>query len=202
VTQPETTITVVRRDRWSLWPLAAALPAVIWLWWSIVCNAGLPTILLVLCANVVIFGAAVIAMLALLIMRRLRAALSALAAAAIIVGGFATRITILNAARYADFAMHRAGYERTVEAWRVKHSGTGPLRLVLHAVDQSELVVPTIFDYIVYDESDAVGRDPPSLSGNLPCATQGCGNGLINGGGGNFVVQPFGDHFYFVEQAL
>lgn len=112
MTQPKTTLTVVRHDRWSLWPLAVALLAVVLIWWSIVWNAGLPTTLLVAFATVAIFGAALIAMLVHLVTRRVRAALSALAAVANIAGGFAARITILDAARYADFAIHRASYER------------------------------------------------------------------------------------------
>jgi hypothetical protein len=149
----------------------------------------------------VIFIAVVIAIFVYLYMRRVRAALSALAAAAIIAGGFAARGTVLDAARYADFSMHRADYQRAVEMWRTKNPGSGPLRLVLVEADVSTFVVPTIFDYILYDESDAVGRDPPVLSGNWPCAIEGCGSSTIIRGS-NFVVKPFGDHFYFVEQVL
>jgi hypothetical protein len=202
VTQPETTLTLVRHDRWSLWPLALALAAVILLWWSIVWNTEPLTTLLVAFAIVVILFAAVIAMLVHLVRRRVHATLSALAAAAIIAGGFAARITILNAVRYADFAIHRAGYEHTVEVWRTKNPGPNSLRLVLAAVDRSTFVVPTIYDYVVYDESDAIGRDPPVPSGNWLCATGGCGIGLTYAGAGSVVVRPFGDHFYFVEQTL
>jgi hypothetical protein len=199
--QPETTPTVVRRDSWSLWPFVVAFPAVILLWGCIVRNTDVPTTLLVAFTTLVIFIAVVIAIFVYLFMRRVRAALSALAAAAIIAGGFAARGTVLGAARNADFAMNRAGYERAVEAWRAKNSNSGPLRLILVEADVSTFVVPTVFDYILYDESDAVGKDPPVLSGIWPCATQGCGNGSIITGR-NFVVKPFGDHFYFVEQVL
>lgn len=201
MTQPKTTLTVVRHDRWSLWPLAAALLAVVLIWWSIVWNAGLPTTLLVAFATVVIFGAALIAMLVHLVTRRVRAALSALAAVAIIAGGFAARITILDAARYADFAVHRASYERTVQMWRTKNLGSGPLRLILDDTDRSTFVVPTIFDYIVYDESDAIGRDPPVLSGDWLCAVPG-GNDRMMKARGNILVRQLVGHFYFIEQTL
>ncbi len=201
MTQPEPTLTVAPHDRWSVWPLAVVLPAVILLWWSIVWNAELLTTLLVAFANVVIFSAAVIAMLVHLVTRRVRAALSALAAAAIIAGGFAARITILNAARYADFAIHRVGYERTVEVWRAKNPDSCPFRLILDDADRSTFVVPTIFDYIVYDESDAIGGDPPVLSGNWLCAVPG-GNDTMMKAGGNILVRQLVGHFYFVEQTL
>jgi hypothetical protein len=179
-----------------------ALPVVILLWWCIVRNEDILTTLLVAFATLVIFIAVVIGIFVYLFMRRVRAALSTLAAAAIIAGGFAARGTVLDAARYADFAIHhRADYERVVEMWRAKNPGSGPLRLVLDLTDVSTFVVPTVFDYIVYDETDAIDRDPV-LSGYWPCATEGCGNGLTYVSGQTFVVKSFGDHFYFVEQVL
>jgi hypothetical protein len=203
VTQSETALTVARHDRWSAWPFVVAIPAVVLLWCSIVWNADMLTTLLVAFINVVIFGTAVIGMLVCLVTRRVRAAWSALAVAAVVAGGFAARLTILNAARYADFAKHRAGYEQTVEAWRAKNPNSAPLRLVLYDADVSTFVVPAIFDYIVFDESDAIGREPPVLSGNWLCADHpGCGNGPIDTGPGRSVIQSFGGHFYFVEQVL
>jgi hypothetical protein len=202
VTSQQQTKTVQRHDGWSLWFIAVAAVAVILIWWSIVASAGLPTILLVAYVAVVIFGGAAIAMLVCLVTRRVRAALSALAAIAIIVAGFAVRISVLNAARYVDFAVHRPDYERTVAEWRAKSRGSAPLRLILEDVDRSVLVVPTVFDYIVYDDSDAVGKNPPKISGDWRCVTPNCGSGLMAGGAGSFVVKPFGGHFYFVEETL
>lgn len=200
--QPEATLRVVRHDRWSLWPLAVALPAVVLLWCCIIWNADLPTILLVVFAILVIFAAAVIAVLVHLVRRRVRAALSALVGAAIIAGGFAGRITILNAARYADFATHRADYERTVEAWRAKNTGSVPFRLILVDVDRSTFVVPTVFDYIVYDESDAIGKDPPVLSGDWLSAVPGGNDTMLKFGRRDILVRQLAGHFYFVEQTL
>ena len=202
MTSQEHTKTAKRRDGWSLWLLAVAVVVVILMWWSIVSSVGLPAILLVAYVAVVFLGVAVIAILVHLAKRRIRAALSALAAVAIIPGGFAVRISVLNAARYVDFAIHRAGYERTVATWRANNPGTIPVRLILEDIDRSAWVVPTIFDYIVYDDSDAIGKNPSKISGGWQCATPECGSGLISGGAGNFVVKPYGGHFYFVEETL
>jgi hypothetical protein len=202
VTFQEHTKTIKRRDGWSPWLLAVAVIIVILFWWSIVASAGLLTILLLAYVAAVFLGVTVIALLVSLVTRRIRAALSVLVAIAIIPVGIAVRISMLNAARYADFAVHRAGYERTVAAWRAKNPGTVPLRLILEDVDRSVWVVPSVFDYIVYDDSDAIGKNPPKISGGWQCATPECGSGLISGGSGNLVVKPFGGHFYFVEQTL
>lgn len=200
MTSPDTTQTIARHDGWSVWLLVVALLAVILLWWGIVSNA-LPLTLLALLANVVIFGGAVIAVLVHLFARHIRAALSAFAAVAIIAGGFAARISVLNAVRYADFAIHRAGYERTVETWRSKNPSSVPFRLILEDVDRSALVVPTIFDYIVYDDSDAIGGDPPVLSGAWLCAVAGDNDTMMKAGG-DIVVRRLAGHFYFVERTL
>jgi hypothetical protein len=200
VTSPENTATVQRRDRWSLWLLAAAVLVVVLMWWSIVASADPLLTLLVVFAAAVILGVAVIATLVCFVMRRLRAALSALAAVAIIVGGFAVRILVQDAARYVDFAIHRAGYERTVAAWRAKNPGAVPFRLVLEDVDRSTFIVPTIFDYIIYDGSDAVGRDPSVLSSVWLSAIPANPTATIVGGA--IRVKSFGGHFYFVEHTL
>jgi len=201
MTSQEHTKTIQRHDGWSPWLLALAVLAVILLWWSIVSSAQLLLTLLAALAAAVILGVAVIAMIVHVFARRVRAALSALAAIAIIVGGFAVRISIKNEARYLEFAVHRAGYERIVEAWRANNPGFVPFRLILDDADRSTFVVPTIFDYIVYDDSDAIGRDPPVLSGDWLCAVPG-GNDSMMKAGGIIVVRRLGDHFYFVEQTL
>ena len=48
-------------------------------------------------------------------------------------------------------------YEHTVAEWRSNNPKFVPFRLILDDADRSALVVPTVFDYIVYDESDAIG---------------------------------------------
>jgi hypothetical protein len=199
VTSPETQ-TVERRDRWSLRLPALALLVVVLIWWSIVANASVPLTLLVILAVIVIVAAAVIAMLVHLIKRRGRAALSALAAVVIIAGGFVAAIPVLNAARYVEFAIHRAGYERTVEALRAKNPGSVPLRAVVEFVDRSVWVVPTVFDYVVYDESDAVGNDPPVISGTWLSTDPANPRTTISGG--EIVVRRLSGHFYFVEQTF
>lgn len=75
------------------------------------------------------------------------------------------------------------------------------MRLILDDADRSTFVVPTIFDYIVYDESDAIGKDPPVLSGDWLCAVPG-GNDTMMKVGGNILVRQLVGHFYFVEQTL
>jgi hypothetical protein len=197
---PETTQTVERRDRWSLWLLALAVLAVILVWWSLIASASMLPTLYVVFAAAVTLGVAAIAMLVHVVTRRGRAALSALAAVAIVVGGFAVRLSVRDAARYVDFAIHRAGYERIVAASRAKNPGSLPFRLVLEVVDRSTFIAPAIFDYIVYDESDAVGRDPSVLASTWACAIPG--NDVTTITGGTIVVRPFGGHFYFVEQTL
>jgi hypothetical protein len=191
---------VERRGRWSLWLPALAVLVVILLWWCIVANASLLLTLLVLLAAAVIFGGAVIAILVYLVKRRSRAALSALAAVAIIAGGIAVRVWVLHAARYGDFAIHRAGYERTVAAWRAKNPAEVPFRMVLEDIDRSVWVVPTVFDYVVYDDSDAVGNDPPVVSGTWLSTDPA--NPRMTISGGEIVVQRLSGHFYFVEQTF
>jgi hypothetical protein len=197
--------TVERRDRWSLWILGVGVLAVLLFWWCVVANAfGLFLLLLVVLFTPLVIGFPIL-IVVLAFMRRFRAALSALVAIAIMAGGVAVRGSIVNLARDVDFAVHRTGYERTVEAWRAKHPDTAPFRLVLEDIDASALVVPTVFDYVVYDESDAVGKDPPVISGDWLCAVPGWGANetmTMLDGAGIIIVRRLSGHFYFVEQTL
>jgi hypothetical protein len=200
MTSPETIETVRRHDRWSLWILAAGLLAVLLFWWCVVTNAFGPFLLLLFASPVIACGI-VIMLLAQLVTRRFRAALSTLAAVAIMAGGVGLRGSILNLARYVEFAVHRAGYERAVEALRAKNPAAVPLRVILKDVDVSVFVVPTVFDYVVYDESDAIGSDPPVVSGNWLCAVPGDNDTMMVQAGG-LAVRRLSDHFYFIEQTL
>jgi hypothetical protein len=198
VTSQDHTKTKRWRDGWPLWLLAVALLDVALYWWSCLSNSLIS--FLVSFVAFVVTCAVVIFTLVRVVADRGRGAMSALAAVAIVAGGFASRGLIVNLARYADFAVHRAGYERTVAAWRAKNPDAVPLRLVLEGVDRSLFVSVNIFDYIVYDDSDAVGRDPSVLSGVWLSAIPA--NPTTTIGGGRIVVRPFGGHFYFVEQTL
>jgi hypothetical protein len=193
-------------DRWSLWIPAVALLVVALFWWCVLANSFGFSLLVLLCGSLVTLGI-VIMLVVQLVMRRFRAALSTLAAIAIMAGGFAVRLSILNLARYVDFAVHRAGYERIVEVWRAKHPNTVPFRLVLKDADASVFIFPTVFEYVVYDDSDAVGKDPPDISGVWLCAVPGwVANETMT-----MTMEPereintvtrLSGHFYFVEQVF
>jgi hypothetical protein len=203
VTSPEITEAIKRRDRWMLLLPAAAALAVV-LYWSGCITHVTPISLLAFFADFLLAFVIVIMLFAQLLMRNVRATLSALAAVAILAGGFAAWGPIMDLARYVDFAVYRSGYERTVEAMRAKYPAAVPLRVTLKDVDVSAFVVPTIFDYVVYDESDSVGKDPIVSSGDWLCADPGCGSGTMTmfGGEGIIVVRRLSGHFYFVEQTL
>jgi hypothetical protein len=195
MTSPENTETVQRRDRSSLWILAVAVVAVVLFWCCVVTNALFMALLVCFVGFVIACGVVVVQ----LVMRRFRAALLALAAIAIMAGGVAWRGSVLEWARYVDFAVHRSAYERTVEAWRSKNPGTMPFRLVLSMDDRSVLIID-VFDYIVYDESDAIGKDPPVVSGVWLCAIPGWNSEIDMMMGWESHARQLSGHFYFVEQ--
>lgn len=200
MTAPESPKTVERHDRWSLWLPGAGVLAVLLYWCCIISDWFLLSVPTGLAAFFIAWTVLII-MFACLVMCRFRAALAALVAVAIMAGGVALRGSIVNLARYVDFAVHRAGYERAVEALRAKNSGFVPLRVILKDVDVSIFIV-NIFDYVVYDESDAIGRNPPAVSGDWLCADPTGGSALLTYAVGNIVVRRLGGHFYFVEQTL
>lgn len=200
VTSPQNTETIQRRARWSLrLPAVAVLVAMLFWWvrvddafltWPIACTFAV----VVACASVIVIVPRLVAL-------RMRGAMSAMAAVAIIAGGIAAREPlVVPLVRNVNFAVYRSGYERTIKVWRSKNLSTVPFRLVLSMVDRSVFVGANVFDYIVYDQSDAIGKDPPVVSGVWLCAIPGWNREINMMMRWEVHAWQLSGHFYFVEQ--
>ncbi|HXT06499.1 MAG TPA: hypothetical protein VN715_06115 [Roseiarcus sp.] len=86
-------------------------------------------------------------------------------------------------------------FERIVDTQRTTVGGGRPIRMVVYYKDQTVFALSNSFEYVIYDETDKIDRDPDGLSGFWPYP--GSSTGKIDVGGRKSVERISG-HFYHV----
>ncbi len=127
---------------------------------------GIPIVIL-LGACSLAYGS--IATLVFLIKRRWRAAASHVLGIALLVLSVLSIPVVGAASDELRFRYYLPQYEKLIAEWRTNNPTIQPIRLALEQRDLSLFVTSTHFQTIVYDEGDAVLKDPCPAEGYGSC---------------------------------
>lgn len=142
-----------------------------------------------------------IAVLVFVVTGRWRRAVSHLLGIGMLVLAVLSVPTLGNASRYVRFKVNLPTYEARIAEWRARHPDGTPARLVLENRDLSVFVTATLFESIIFDETDAVLSDPCPLLGvdRDPCPV--APGSRVRSRSMSVFVEPISGHFYWVTES-
>jgi len=128
-----------------------------------------------------------------LVRRRPSLAVTAIAGMAIIAGGFWATPIIDRALDELAFWKKEATFDKMVADQRTKVPAGRPVRMVVEFDDRSQFVTATLFEYVIYDETDQAERNPASLTDYWPYP--GSNTGVVSVDGDK-TVKHISGHYY------
>ena len=150
-----------------------------------------------LMALIFLFGG--VSLIFALVSRSSRLALSAIAGMAVIACGFWATPVINRAldqvAFWNNFWNKEATFNKMVADQRAKIPAGQPVRMVVEFDDRSLFVTATLFEYVIYDETDQAERYPASVIGYWPY--QGSNTGVVSVDGDK-TVEHISGHYYHI----
>ena len=94
------------------------------------------------------------------------------------------------------FSRDRAAFDSMVAREREREPAGQPIRMVVKFEDRSGFVTSTLFEFIIYDETDRAGTDAGSVAGYWPYP--GSTTGVISVDGDK-TIRHIEDHYYDVS---